>query len=555
MKANLHRWVPAGILAGLLLAGPALAQKPTVPPYDRDAPTGEPPPVPSTTEEGEVQARGPVHEAFAQPSEAVAKPTLVATKEPPPLIEEVPPDEKPSGDNVLWIPGYWSWDDDSSEYLWVSGCWRVAPVGRKWAPGYWNKVEGGYQWVAGFWADAKADELPYLETPPPASLERGPSTPAPDDNTFYVPGTWVQRESRYVWRPGYWSVARPGWVYIPPRYNWTPAGYVFISGYWDFPLEKRGILFAPVVFPRRLLARTGWGYVPRWTVAAPVLLRSLWVRPGAGYYAFGDYYAARYGRLGYHPWINWAGRFRDPLFNWYRAANRRNPGWERGLASLYRGRLAGTAALPPRTLAAQRVAMGARVLRPLSGFRSSAFRLTRVTSAQRAVALRGVSSFRGVSVSRFRSETRVGGVGRGAFLRNVPGVVGGRVARAGVAGGGVRRVATAGAGVRTTRSFAGYRTTTGFRVGATARSSVTRAATTARSTVSRGAAVRGTAARSFTARAATARSSTTRFARSTSSRTAVTHRSSTRGASVHSSARRSTTRVRHSTTIRRSGHR
>ncbi|HKD37784.1 MAG TPA: hypothetical protein VKB78_13325, partial [Pirellulales bacterium] len=54
---------------------------------------------------------GPIHEAFAEPLQYdVSKPLIVAEKPPDP-INEVPPDVRPEGDNVVWIPGYWGWDD------------------------------------------------------------------------------------------------------------------------------------------------------------------------------------------------------------------------------------------------------------------------------------------------------------------------------------------------------------------------------------------------------------------------------------------------------------
>lgn len=98
----------------------------------------------------EVLTRGPVHEAYAQPTDATAQPGIVVPKRPPDPIAELPPDEKPSGDNVQWLPGYWAWDSDRSDFLWVSGFWRATPPGRKWVPGHWTAVEGGWQWVTGF---------------------------------------------------------------------------------------------------------------------------------------------------------------------------------------------------------------------------------------------------------------------------------------------------------------------------------------------------------------------------------------------------------------------
>src|SRR5260370_41182141 len=79
-------------------------------------------------------ARGPVHEAFAAPASEPTPSPLVA-KKPPAPIEEMPPEDKPEGD-VVWIGGYWSWDDDRSDYLWVSRCWRTKPPATEWVPGY-----------------------------------------------------------------------------------------------------------------------------------------------------------------------------------------------------------------------------------------------------------------------------------------------------------------------------------------------------------------------------------------------------------------------------------
>src|SRR6266566_4961636 len=111
----------------------------------------------------EVLARGPVHEAFAQPTEATAQPGIVVPRRPPDPIAELPPDEKPSGDNVQWIPGYWAWDSDRSDFLWVSGFWRAVPPGRKWLPGHWAEVAGGRQWVSGFWAADSRQDAQYLD--------------------------------------------------------------------------------------------------------------------------------------------------------------------------------------------------------------------------------------------------------------------------------------------------------------------------------------------------------------------------------------------------------
>src|SRR5262249_50949590 len=143
--------------------------------------------------------------------------------------------------------GYWSWEEEAGNFVWISGFWRAVPPGRSWVPGSWQRAGEGYRWVSGYWGAAAQEETEYLP-PPPDSIDRGPSTPAPGDNYSYVPGCWVYQTTRYAWRPGYWLAYRPGWVWTCACYRWTPCGYIYVPGYWDVPLLDRGLLFAPVRF-------------------------------------------------------------------------------------------------------------------------------------------------------------------------------------------------------------------------------------------------------------------------------------------------------------------
>ncbi len=302
----------------------------------------------------EVEARGPVHEAYAEPTTATPTPGPVVPKEPPAPIEEQPPEEKPAGDNVVWIPGYWSWDDEASNFLWVSGFWRAVPPGRTWVPGHWQQAEGGWQWVAGYWAVAGQEESEYLPEPP-APAEAGPSTPAPGADYTYVPGLWIYQVNRYVWRPGYWLAFRPGWVWVPACYRWTPVGYLYVPGYWDVPLLERGLLFAPVRFVTAVYRRPGFIYQPAYCIQPDFLCGALFVRAGLPCYYFGDYFAARYRRA-FVPWFEHRfarGAALDVNFVYYRHAYRDHPRWERGLQQLYAGRYSGTITPPPRTLVQQ----------------------------------------------------------------------------------------------------------------------------------------------------------------------------------------------------------
>ncbi len=64
---------------------------------------------------------------------------MVVPREPPALIDEMPPETQPEADSV-WIEGYWACDDEREDFIWISGVYRVPPVGRRWVPGYWEEV-------------------------------------------------------------------------------------------------------------------------------------------------------------------------------------------------------------------------------------------------------------------------------------------------------------------------------------------------------------------------------------------------------------------------------
>jgi len=301
----------------------------------------------------QVEARGPVHEAYAEPTETRAAPGIIVAKQPPEPVAESPPEEKPEGDNVSWIPGYWAWDEDSSDFLWVSGFWREEPPGRDWVPGEWHRVEGGYQWVSGYWAPENQAEVDYLPAPP-ESLERGPAVPAPGEDYVYIPGNWIFQETRYLWQPGHWGKHHPGWVWTPACYRYTPAGYVFIQGFWDRPLAERGLLFAPVRFPGRIVAARTIAYTPSYVVNPDSLIGSLFVRAKTRQYYFGDYYDEGY-RKQFVPWFDYRvnSAVHDANYAYYRTAFARHKDWDKNLRTLYQARYSKEVPRPPRTLVQQ----------------------------------------------------------------------------------------------------------------------------------------------------------------------------------------------------------
>lgn len=269
------------------------------------------PPPPPDQEQIEVLTRGPVHEAFAEPVNLQAQAGLVAPHRPPADIEEIPPTERPKDDRFAWIPGYWSWDTDRSDFIWVSACWRMAPPNIYWVPGYWTQVTDGWEWVAGFWAPTGTREIEYLPTPPdPLDLE--PPGPSPNADTMWVPGCWYWDQGHYVRRPGYWLRQQPGWTWAPSHYRWTPRGYVFDQGHWDYALERRGVLFAPVYFPRSVYTRSGYTYSPSIALDLGLLTANLFIYPHYSHYYFGDYYDDVYLHRGIYPRYK-----RDRIHTWY----------------------------------------------------------------------------------------------------------------------------------------------------------------------------------------------------------------------------------------------
>jgi hypothetical protein len=163
----------------------------------------------------------------------------------------------------------------------------------------------------------------------------------------------MHRETRYLWRPGFWLGYQPDWLWSSSHYVWTPGGYVFVDGFWDRPLDRRGMLFAPIRVSSALLA-SRWTYSPQYVVQPDFLLGALFVRPAYCHYYFGDYFEAGYGRGGFVPWFDYRigkGNY-DPNFVYYRHRYG-DHGWEKNLRDYYTGRTSGDIPRPPRTLVQQ----------------------------------------------------------------------------------------------------------------------------------------------------------------------------------------------------------
>jgi hypothetical protein len=311
---------------------------------------GQAPPIPAE-EQPEVLTRGPVNEAFAQPVNFEDRAGFSAPREPPPYIEEIPPAQRPAGGQFAWVPGYWAWDSERDGYIWVSGCWRAVPPDMYWVPGYWARGARDWQWVAGFWAPVGNNAIEYLPAPPELT-NVGPPGPPPSPDRMWVPPFYYWHQGQYVQRPGYWIGAQADWVWVPTHYVWTPRGYVLAPGHWDYTLERRGVLFAPVYFPRHVYARPGASYALSIVVDLGGLQLGLFSRPQYNHYYFGDYYDNSYARIGIFPWYEFERRhtWYDPIYVQARWRHHRNePRWEQHNRQEYDRRRSDASLRPPRT--------------------------------------------------------------------------------------------------------------------------------------------------------------------------------------------------------------
>jgi hypothetical protein len=310
-----------------------------------------PPPVPQQ-ELPEVLTRGPVHEAFAEPVDLQMQAPVTAPTHPPADIAEVPPTEKPEGDEYVWVPGYWAWDQERNEFVWVSACWRIPPPGMYWVPGYWVEGNEGWDWVSGFWAASATSEIEYLPPPPEIDESSAAAVSPPSENVIWVSPCYYRSSGNYVLRPGYWLNAQPDWIWVPSHYVWTPRGYVFAPGHWDYPLDNRGVLFAPVYFPEQVRMRPAYTYSPSVVVNLTLLTGSLFAYPRYRHYYFGDYYDRSYLQIGIYPWFDsdrhhtWY----DPVYQHNRWRHHRaDPRWEERERYEYQLRCNDQGRRPPRT--------------------------------------------------------------------------------------------------------------------------------------------------------------------------------------------------------------
>jgi hypothetical protein len=132
---------------------------------------------------------------------------------------------------------------------------------------------------------------------------------------------------------------------------WTPRGYIFVDGYWDYPVGRRGMLFAPVYFNSGLYSRRGYNYSPSIVLDLALFAEHLFLRPNYHHYYFGDYYDVGHRRHGYYAAHDYhSHRFGyDPIFSHQRWEHRNDRGWDKRMATNFEYRRDNENARPPRT--------------------------------------------------------------------------------------------------------------------------------------------------------------------------------------------------------------
>ena len=231
---------------------------------------------------GQVLTRGPVHEAFAAPVVHDPKAAPTIPKEPPAPIQEMPPDQKPAGQNIQWIPGYWSWDVSRNDFIWVSGIWREPPPNNQWVPGYWHQVEAGFQWVAG-----NMDSGQHGHRSKPAVLPAAAAAEPRGRTEFATAVRQRELDARVLVlaRVGLRLAARASGRPSSPTgsgcrrtTSGRPAAISSSPGTGTCPVANRGLMFAPVYYPQPVYAQPSFVFTPSISIVGSAVTANLFVQ-------------------------------------------------------------------------------------------------------------------------------------------------------------------------------------------------------------------------------------------------------------------------------------
>ena len=278
--------------------------------------------------------QGPVNEAYVT---AVGGDNLILSaipmQPPEPINERIP---RQTDMQAEWIPGYWAWQPEINNFVWVAGVWRRPPPGHLWISGFWKKFDEGWVWIHGFWNQVPESNINYIGIAPPDSIDENVAPP-PSNQYEWSPGYWSfdHDKNQYQWVAGQWVQMDPNWILVPPHYVWRTGGYVYVPAYWDWPLEERGTVYAAALINNEYRYRAV--YTPTEVVEPQEVIQSLFV-----YYP--DYVYLFHHHYYYHPdyWVNcgctppwwgwdtwWSFTWRDQwsLWWWYSHPGYPQPYW------------------------------------------------------------------------------------------------------------------------------------------------------------------------------------------------------------------------------------
>lgn len=347
----------------------ALAFATTARPQD---PEPLPLPLPPKTEKPDnrvvIVERGPIHEGFAQPGANVRGRGITAPESPPAPVNEIPPEVKLEGSKAQWIPGYWQWYDERNDFIWICGLYRHIPPGRTWEPGCWKEVRKVWTYFPGYWRPTDAKNLPADLPEPPPAKDEDTTPPKNNPNAMWVPGYWEYKNSEFEWQPGYWPANPTDMIWQPNQYVATETGFMFVPGYWDYPLEGRGLLYSPVFFSQAQRAKEGWSYRPEFAISFGSdsawgqggAFNSLYIGPNYNCYHYGNYSWSNCGTSAacglsvwnclpnftnsvlalsgcgaYKPWSCVSNGYTNPLWQHYVRLNQSNAEWSKSVRVFY----------------------------------------------------------------------------------------------------------------------------------------------------------------------------------------------------------------------------
>ena len=250
-----------------------------------------------------VETRGPVHEAFVQRNEGKPEIGVAIGKQPPPPLPERPPEQHPTTRTWSGFPAIGHGTPTATILCGSAARFAIRLRDAAGCPAIGQILPRAGIGRRGSGPRKINAHLRYTPEPP-APLEDGPTTPPPDDNSTYIPGYWFYNEADQALRLAarFLGAMRAGQIWTNPQYSWAPGGYAFCDGYWDYPLDNRGLLYAPAYFPTPLWNNPGWFYRPSYIVALGAFFNSGFYRPGYNNFFFGNYYGNNYASLGYRPW-------------------------------------------------------------------------------------------------------------------------------------------------------------------------------------------------------------------------------------------------------------